>query len=73
MYMYTDSHVSNVKYETAVPLISASILPHKTFMDTVGRTSLTLTAMNVIDESRDEDLLVSSRLSVTSVILKTVD
>ena len=28
-------------------------------MDTIGRTTLTLTAMNVIDESRDTELIVS--------------
>lgn len=28
-------------------------------MDTLGRTTLALTAMNVIDESRDEELIVS--------------
>ena len=28
-------------------------------MDTLGRTTLTLTAMNVVDESRDVDLVVT--------------
>lgn len=28
-------------------------------MDTVGRTTLKLTALNVIDESRDSDLIVT--------------
>ena len=49
----------NVKYQTSVPVIAESISQHRTFMDTLGRTTLTLTAMNVIDESRDTDLLVS--------------
>jgi oligosaccharyltransferase complex subunit alpha (ribophorin I) len=31
-------------------------------MDTLGRTSLTLTAINLIDESRNEDLLVRLNL-----------
>jgi len=38
--------------------ISNSTSLHKTFMDTLGRTTLTLTAINVIDESRDTDLIV---------------
>lgn len=49
----------NVKFESAVPVISSVISNHKTYMDTRGRTALTLTAMNVIDESRDKDLIVS--------------
>lgn len=50
---------SNIKYQTPVSLISDEISTHKTFMDTLGRTCLKLTAINMIDESRDEDLFVS--------------
>ncbi len=50
---------TNVKFETAVPLVADEILSHKTFMDTLGRTMLKLTAMNVVDASRDQDLVVS--------------
>ena len=42
-----------------MPLVGASISSYKTFMDSLGRTMLTLTAMNVVDESRDRDLIVS--------------
>lgn len=28
-------------------------------MDTIGRTSLTLTALNVVDDQRDRDLIVT--------------
>lgn len=52
---------TNVKFETAVPLVAEEITSHKTFMDTLGRTTLKLTAMNVIDGSRDQDLIVSSK------------
>lgn len=64
----TDSgtRIRNVKYQTPVPLISEEISTHKTFMDTLGRTCLKLTAMNVIDESRDEDLFVSFFLLIFS-------
>lgn len=32
---------------------------HKTFMDTTGRTMLTLTARNIVDESRGKDIIVT--------------
>lgn len=41
-----------------MPLLSSSISLHRTFMDTLGRTTLTLTALNVIDDSRDTELIV---------------
>lgn len=49
----------NVKFETEVPLVAVEETLHKTFMDTVGRTTLKLTAMNVVDEARDRTLVVS--------------
>lgn len=49
---------TNVKFETEVPLVASEISSHKTFMDTLGRTTLKLTAMNVIDEARSKDLIV---------------
>ena len=55
----SDLHNRNVKFQTSVPIVADSVSQHRTFMDTLGRTTLTLTAVNVIDESRDADLLVS--------------
>lgn len=49
----------NVKYHTTVPITSTSISLHKTFMDTTGRTTLSLTARNVVDDLRDSELYVS--------------
>ncbi|KAI4117494.1 MAG: hypothetical protein LQ338_007542 [Usnochroma carphineum] len=49
----------NVKFETEVPLVGVEEMVHSTFMDTVGRTTLKLTAMNVVDETRDKPLLVT--------------
>ena len=48
----------NVDYDSPIPLVAAETSSHKTFMDTLGRTTLKLTAMNVVDESRDKDLIV---------------
>ena len=49
----------NVLYESPIPIVVSEISSHKTFMDTLGRTTLRLTAMNVIDEARDKDLIVT--------------
>ncbi|KAF2007676.1 Ribophorin I [Amniculicola lignicola CBS 123094] len=50
---------TNVKFSTTVPLIDQSTTLHRTFMDTIGRTSLTLSAINLIDDFRDRDLIVT--------------
>ena len=62
----------NVKYETGVPLVASEISLHKTFMDTVGRTTLKLSAMNVVDESRDKDLIVRTSFPRPHTILMFV-
>jgi oligosaccharyltransferase complex subunit alpha (ribophorin I) len=49
----------NVQFTSPVPLISNNVTLHRTFMDTVGRPTLHLTAINVVDEWRDKDLLVT--------------
>ncbi|KAH8761285.1 oligosaccharyltransferase alpha subunit [Hyaloscypha finlandica] len=49
----------NVKYSTAVPLVSEKISLHRTFMDTTGRTALTLKAINIVDDFRDRELIVT--------------
>jgi oligosaccharyltransferase complex subunit alpha (ribophorin I) len=42
-----------------MPLISSSLGLHKTFMDTLGRTMLTLHAHNIVDDLRDRDVIVT--------------
>ncbi|OAL33713.1 hypothetical protein AYO20_07051 [Fonsecaea nubica] len=53
----------NVKWQThggtGVPPLHAEYDLHKTFMDTLGRTELKLTAYNVVDEARDVTILVT--------------
>ncbi|KAK1068181.1 dolichyl-diphosphooligosaccharide--protein glycosyltransferase subunit 1 [Friedmanniomyces endolithicus] len=49
----------NIHFETTVPLVSNATGLHPTFMDTIGRTTLTLTAINMVDEFRDRDLVVT--------------
>ena len=55
----TANEHSNVNFHTTVPLASARRSEHKTFMDTLGRTTLELAALNVVDESRDAQLIVT--------------
>lgn len=57
------NHLSrNVKFYTNVP--SSSIASHsvdvqKTYLDTVGRTTLTIVADNLVDDFRERELIVS--------------
>lgn len=54
---------TNVQYQThggtGVPTLHAEHGLHKTFMDTLGRTELKLSATNVVDEARDVIVLVT--------------
>merc|ERR1711939_581176 len=60
----------NVRFQTSVPLVSNTTSLHRTFMDTIGRTTLTLTALNVVDEFRDRDLLVTYDLPFSARFIK---
>lgn len=59
-------------YESPVPIVSSEISSHKTFMDTLGRTTLKLAAMNVVDESRDKDLIVTYDYPFTAAYRKPI-
>ncbi|EUC37356.1 hypothetical protein COCCADRAFT_85947 [Bipolaris zeicola 26-R-13] len=50
---------TNVKFSTAVPVVADEVTLHKTFMDTLGRTALTLTSINLVDEFRGRDVIVT--------------
>lgn len=64
---------ANVKYETTVPVMSAETELHRTFMDTLGRTTLKLTALNVVDDIRERELVVSkTTLIYAATTLMTV-
>ncbi len=55
-----------------MPVVTSTISLHKTFMDTLGRTTLELTAMNVVDESRDKDLVVTYDYPFTAAYRKPI-
>ena len=54
---------TNVKYQITggygLPTLHAEHSLHKTFMDTLGRAELRLSAINVVDEARDASVLVT--------------
>lgn len=66
-----------VKWETSggtnLPLLSGSQSVHKTFMDTLGRTTLTLSTLNIVDELRDIELLVSYEYSLAAALRKPLN
>lgn len=63
----------NVKYHTAIPASSiteAKIETHKTFLDTVGRTTLVIKARNLVDDFRDRELIVTYDYSLMAMLRK---
>lgn len=64
---------TDVKWDTTVPVVDADISIHKTFMDTVGRTAVKLTALNLVDDYRDRDIIVSSLFSHSCFHQATTD
>ena len=44
---------------TGLPNLQSEISLHKTFMDTMGRSELKLSAMNVVDDARDAELVIT--------------
>lgn len=53
---------TGVRWETSggagLPILQSEMSLHKTFMDTLGRTELKLSAMNVVDEAREAELVL---------------
>ncbi|KAI0910516.1 Ribophorin I [Ustulina deusta] len=63
----------NVKFYTTAP--DSSIIEHSvdiviTYLDTVGRTVLTIKARNLVDELRDRELIVSYEYSTAAALRK---
>lgn len=65
----------NVKYHTTIPASSineAKVEIHKTFLDTVGRTTLVIKARNLVDDFRDRELIVTYDYSLLAALRKPV-
>lgn len=60
----------NVKFFTTVPITGSEITKHKTFMDTIGRTMLKVKAINLVDEIRDRELIVTYDYPLSALLRK---
>ncbi|KAF4842743.1 Dolichyl-diphosphooligosaccharide--protein glycosyltransferase subunit 1 [Colletotrichum siamense] len=64
---------TNVKFYTSIPqsaIAESAVGVHQTYLDTVGRTSVTLKAQNLVDEFRDREVIVTYDYSVASALRK---
>ncbi|KAK6505005.1 dolichyl-diphosphooligosaccharide--protein glycosyltransferase subunit 1 [Arthrobotrys musiformis] len=61
---------TNVKYTSPIPIHKEERFLHKTFMDTIGRTSIKLTIDNVVDEVKNRDIIVTYNYSTLSALRK---
>ncbi|KAM5355835.1 hypothetical protein ACJ41O_002481 [Fusarium nematophilum] len=63
----------NVKFYTNVPesaIISTSVDLTRTYLDTLGRTTVTIKARNLVDEFRDRQLIISYEAPASSALRK---
>ena len=63
----------NVKFFADLPdssLTETAIGTHKTFLDTVGRTSVTIKAQNLVDDFRDRNLFITYDTTTASTLRK---
>ncbi|KAF4975892.1 hypothetical protein FZEAL_7365 [Fusarium zealandicum] len=63
----------NVKFYSNIPesaIMSTSIDLTKSFLDTVGRVTVTIKARNLVDEFRDRELIISYDASLASALRK---
>lgn len=51
-------------------IVEYTVDTFKTYLDTVGRTAVTIKATNVVDEFRDRDLLISYDVSPITTLRK---
>jgi oligosaccharyltransferase complex subunit alpha (ribophorin I) len=69
----TNSKGSNIKYYAGVPessVVETSVSVHKTYLDTLGRTVVTIKAQNLVDEFRDRDVIISYETSTFDTLRK---
>lgn len=65
----------NVKYYTSIPdssIVESSVDVHKTYLDTIGRTSVTIKAKNLGDEFRYRDLIITYETPLAGTLRKPV-
>jgi len=65
----------NVKYDTTIPkssITEVKVEIHKTFLDTIGRTTLVIKARNLVDDFRDRELIVTYDYSLMAALRKPI-
>ncbi|KAL5618768.1 hypothetical protein FOVSG1_000990 [Fusarium oxysporum f. sp. vasinfectum] len=63
----------NVKFHTNIPessILSTSVDLTRTYLDTVGRTAVSIKARNLVDEFRDRQLIISYDAPLSSALRK---
>ncbi|TWU74475.1 dolichyl-diphosphooligosaccharide--protein glycosyltransferase subunit 1 [Metarhizium rileyi] len=63
----------NIKYYTGIPassIVKTSVSLHKTYLDTLGRTSVMIKAQNLVDDFRDRDVIISYDTSTLDTLRK---
>lgn len=58
-----------MKYHVPIPLESQEEYLYHTFMDTLGRTAIKMTAVNVVDEQHKKELIVSFTFQFAAPLL----
>ncbi|MDA4132084.1 MAG: dolichyl-diphosphooligosaccharide--protein glycosyltransferase subunit 1 [Thaumarchaeota archaeon] len=64
-----------MKFYAAIPeasITETSVEVHKTFLDTIGRTALTIKARNLVDDFRDRELIVSYDVPFMASVRKPI-
>jgi oligosaccharyltransferase complex subunit alpha (ribophorin I) len=51
-------------------IIEYTVDTYKTYLDTIGRTAVTIKASNLVDEFRDRDLIISYDVSPVTTLRK---
>ncbi|KAF3914773.1 hypothetical protein ABW20_dc0100783 [Dactylellina cionopaga] len=61
---------TDVKYDSPIVVHKEERFLHKTFMDTVGRTTIKLTIDNVVDDVKNRDIIVTYNYSTMAALRK---
>lgn len=65
----------NVKISVDLPesaITESSVGVHKTYLDTLGRTSVTIKAQNLVDEFRDRHVIITYDATLASALRKPI-
>ncbi|EPS37859.1 hypothetical protein H072_8424 [Dactylellina haptotyla CBS 200.50] len=61
---------TDIKYDSPVPIHKEERFLHKTFMDTLGRTTVKLTIDNMVDDLKNRDIIVTYNYSAMAAFRK---